>query len=106
MCVRLLLLRQWLTRVLATQPDPLIYNTACEKLGLKPSECIVIEDSTVGLNAAKAAGMKCMITYTSTGKGEPFAEASFVVTNLDAAGITVKRLVEEHASTTRFDDRK
>jgi beta-phosphoglucomutase-like phosphatase (HAD superfamily) len=92
--------------LLATQPDPLIYNTACEKLGLKPSECIVIEDSTVGLNAAKAAGMKCIISYTSTGAGEPFAEAAYVVQNLDIGGITAKRLVEEHASTARFDDRK
>ena len=88
------------------KPDPLIYNTACAKLNLKPSECIVIEDSTVGLKAATAAGMKCIITYTSTGKAEPFAEAAFVVNNLDAAGITVKKLLEAHAANTRFDDRK
>ena len=88
------------------QPDPLIYNTACAKLGLQPSECIVIEDSTVGLKAASAAGMRCIITYTSTGKAEPFAEAAFVVKNLDAAGLTVKKLLEAHASNERFDDRK
>ena len=58
------------------------------------------------LKAATAAGMKCIITYTSTGKAEPFAEAAFVVNNLDAAGITVKKLLEAHAANTRFDDRK
>ena len=89
-----------------TQPDPLIYNTACAKLGLKASECIVIEDSTVGLKAATAAGMRCIITYTSTGKGEPFAEAAFVVNNLDVGGVTVQKLLEAHASNARFDDRK
>ena len=88
------------------QPDPLIYNTACAKLGLKASECIVIEDSTVGLKAATAAGMRCIITYTSTGKGEPFAEAAFVVNNLDVGGVTVQKLLETHASNSRFDDRK
>ena len=88
------------------QPDPLIYNTACSKLGLHPGECVVIEDSTVGLNAATAAGMKCVITYTSTGKAEPFAEAAFVVQNLDAGGVTLKKLQEAHASTSRFDDRQ
>jgi beta-phosphoglucomutase-like phosphatase (HAD superfamily) len=88
------------------QPDPLIYNTAAAKLGLQPSECIVIEDSTVGLKAATAAGMKCIITYTSTGKAEPFAEAAFVVTNLDAGGVTLQRLLDGHASNSRFDDRK
>lgn len=93
-------------RCACAQPDPLIYNTACAKLNLKPSECIVIEDSTVGLNAASAAGMKCIITYTSTGKREPFAEAAFVVQNLDVGGVTAKRLIDEHESSLRFDDRK
>jgi len=66
----------------------------------------VIEDSTVGLKAATAAGMRCIITYTSTGKAEPFAEAAFVVSDLDSAGVTVQRLQEAHASSSRFDDRK
>ena len=87
------------------KPDPLIYNTACAKLGLHPAECVVIEDSTVGLNAATAAGMRCVITYTSTGKAEPFAEAAFVVSNLDAGGVTLAKLQAAHASSVRFDDR-
>jgi beta-phosphoglucomutase-like phosphatase (HAD superfamily) len=87
------------------KPDPLIYLTACEKLRVQPSECIVIEDSTVGLKAATAAGMRCIITYTSTGKAESFAEAAFVVDNLDAGKITVPKLLEAHTSDTRYDDR-
>ena len=86
------------------KPDPLIYLTACEKLGVAPAECIVVEDSTVGLKAATAAGMRCCITYTSTGKEEPFEEAALVVTDLESGNVTLARLIEAHGSG-RFDDR-
>lgn len=54
------------------KPDPLIYNTARERLGLTSDKCIVIEDSMVGLRAAKGAGMRCIITYTDSTQGEDF----------------------------------
>ena len=31
------------------KPDPAIYNIAAEMMGLQPQECVVIEDSMVGL---------------------------------------------------------
>lgn len=37
------------------KPDPLIYSTAAERLNIDPSRCVVIEDSIVGLKAAKGA---------------------------------------------------
>jgi HAD superfamily hydrolase (TIGR01509 family) len=46
------------------KPSPEIYNVAASRLGLESSDCVVVEDSLVGLRAAKAAGMKCVITYT------------------------------------------
>jgi len=42
------------------KPSPEIYLLAADKLGLSPDECWVIEDSTNGVKAAKAAGMKCI----------------------------------------------
>lgn len=42
------------------KPDPAIFLHAAEKLNAKPHECIVFEDSLVGFNAAKAAGIKCI----------------------------------------------
>ena len=54
------------------KPDPLIYSTAAERVGIDPSRCVVIEDSVVGLKAAKGAGMRCVITYTSSTEREPF----------------------------------
>jgi HAD superfamily hydrolase (TIGR01509 family) len=37
------------------KPDPLIYVTAAERLNIHPSKCVVVEDSMVGLRAAKGA---------------------------------------------------
>lgn len=41
-----------------SKPDPEIYLYTAEKLGAEPGECLVIEDSTVGITAASRAGMK------------------------------------------------
>jgi beta-phosphoglucomutase len=42
------------------KPDPASFLLTAEKLGVKPSECIVFEDSHFGFQAAKAAGMPCI----------------------------------------------
>jgi len=42
------------------KPDPEGYLVTARKLGVAPSECIVIEDSHVGVVAAKRAGMFCI----------------------------------------------
>ncbi|KAL7548960.1 hypothetical protein ACHAWF_012246 [Thalassiosira exigua] len=54
------------------KPDPLIYVTAAERLGVDPARCVVIEDSAIGVRAAKGAGMRCVVTYTSSTANEPF----------------------------------
>ncbi len=38
------------------KPDPGIYLHAAKELGFKPGECAIIEDSVVGVRAAKAGG--------------------------------------------------
>jgi hypothetical protein len=45
------------------KPDPLIYVTASEKLNIDPNRCVVVEDSLVGLKAAK--GAVCVISSIS-----------------------------------------
>ena len=54
------------------KPDPEIYNLAAARLGVDNANCVVVEDSLVGLRAAKAAGMKCVITYTASTEREDF----------------------------------
>ncbi len=42
------------------KPDPEIYSLSARKLGLKPGFCLAIEDSSIGMRAAKSAGMYCV----------------------------------------------
>jgi HAD superfamily hydrolase (TIGR01509 family) len=51
------------------KPHPEIYLKTAGKLGVDPSACAVFEDSYVGIEAAKRAGMKC-IAIASTFSAE------------------------------------
>jgi beta-phosphoglucomutase len=42
------------------KPAPDIFLAAARKLGLPPARCAVIEDAVNGVQAAKAAGMRCV----------------------------------------------
>ncbi|KAL1190349.1 Haloacid dehalogenase-like hydrolase domain-containing protein [Cardamine amara subsp. amara] len=64
------------------KPDPSIYITAAEKLGVSVTDCLVIEDSVIGLQAATKAGMSCVITYTSSTSDQDFKEAIAVYPDL------------------------
>ncbi|PNW71496.1 hypothetical protein CHLRE_16g656650v5 [Chlamydomonas reinhardtii] len=64
------------------KPDPMIYKVAAERLGVHPSECVVVEDSTIGLEAARGAGMRCIITYTPSTKDQAFPGAERIVMEL------------------------
>ncbi len=64
------------------KPDPEIYNLVLKTLGLKPDECVVVEDSRNGLLAAKAAGMHCVVTTNGYTENEDFSEADLVVPEL------------------------
>lgn len=42
------------------KPDPAVYRTACDGLGVEPAAALAIEDSTHGVTAAIDAGMRCI----------------------------------------------
>lgn len=64
------------------KPDPEIYNLAKERLGLEGGDCVVVEDSRNGLLAARAAGMRCIVTKSSYTQDEDFSEADAVFPEL------------------------
>lgn len=41
----------------SSKPDPAIYLHACKELGVKPEECLTVEDSKSGATAAMRAGI-------------------------------------------------
>ncbi len=65
------------------KPHPEIFLTAAKRIGVSPEQCVVIEDATVGIDAAHAAGMKC-IAILSTGHGEDeLKDAEILVHSLE-----------------------
>ena len=89
------------------KPDPEIYITASKKLDVHPDKCIVVEDSTIGLNAALGAGMDCIITYTGSTATEAFEGAKMVVSDLgeSPAKVTLDDLIACKAAEKMKDDR-
>ncbi|EME26962.1 phosphoglycolate phosphatase [Galdieria sulphuraria] len=47
------------------KPFPDIFLQAAKGLGVNPERCVVIEDATAGIQAAKEAGMRCIAVTTS-----------------------------------------
>ena len=70
------------------KPDPEIYLRAASELGLFPTQCVVIEDSIAGAEAAKAASMRC-IAVTNTFPGERLRMADRIVDSLDEISVTM-----------------
>ena len=66
---------------LPSKPDPFVFLKAADCLGVIPLNCLVIEDAVVGVQAAKASGMKC-IAVTTTNHAEKLADADVVLDNL------------------------
>lgn len=66
----------------AKKPAPDIYLLALDSLGADPAATIVVEDSAVGMRAAVAAGLACLVTPSSYTVGEDFGPATAVVTSL------------------------
>ena len=67
----------------AKKPDPAVYRVALERLGLDPSDCVAIEDSAIGLGAARAAGIAAVITPSSYTGNDDFEGARAQVRDLD-----------------------
>lgn len=66
-----------------SKPNPAIYLLAAQMLGVEPSECIVLEDAHLGVEAAKRAGMKC-IGYRNPNSGEQdLSKADVVVDRME-----------------------
>ena len=63
------------------KPHPEIFLTAAKQMGLKPEDCLVIEDTKNGVLAAKAAGMKCVGFQNKNSGEQDLSEADLIVSS-------------------------
>ena len=72
------------TQVKEGKPSPDIYLYACEQLGLKPEECLAVEDSPNGVLSAYRAGCKVVMVPDQTEADEETKKDLYAVAeNLD-----------------------
>lgn len=64
------------------KPHPDIYVHTAETLGVKPAECVAIEDSINGLRSAKGAGMYCIAIPDKRLTPEQFESADVILDSL------------------------
>lgn len=61
------------------KPAPDVFLLAAERLGVKPEDCFVFEDASLGIKAGHTAGMKCIgvadvVPFTDEAKSLMFKE--------------------------------
>ena len=64
-----------------SKPEPDIFLHTAKLLGVKPEECTVIEDSTNGIRAAKAANMFCIAYNGVSANNQDQSLADIQITN-------------------------
>ena len=65
------------------KPAPDIFLLAAERLGLRPAECLVIEDSPAGVAAAHVAGMRVVAVRTPYTQDLPLPGADVILESLE-----------------------
>ena len=66
------------------KPDPEAYLRVLAALQLEPTECVAIEDSTNGIDAARAAGLAVVATPSFYLAGDDLGGAALVVPDLSS----------------------
>ncbi|MDP8244009.1 MAG: HAD family phosphatase [Candidatus Hinthialibacter antarcticus] len=80
------------------KPDPCCYQMAAQRLGLSPDACLVFEDSSAGIRAAKAAGMHC-VALARSGRPMQDVELADMILN-DLAAFSLDEYLDEFQQKT------
>ncbi|MCU6501564.1 HAD family phosphatase [Rugamonas sp. A1-17] len=72
-------------------PDP--YLLGLERLGVRADECLVVEDSPRGLQAATAAGIRCIVLRNELTRGHDFPGAWRVVDTMPQLLAEIEQLI-------------
>jgi len=78
------------------KPNPELFLLAAERIGIDPANCVVIEDAPNGVQAAKAAGAKCIAVTNST-NATNLSQADLVCDSLEQIDLqTIVKLIEKN----------
>jgi HAD superfamily hydrolase (TIGR01509 family) len=65
-----------------SKPNPMIFFKVAQKLKVKPQECLVIEDSKHGVQAAKRAGMQCIGFINPNSGNQDLSKADYICNDI------------------------
>lgn len=68
------------------KPDPEVFLSAADQIGVPPGRCVVFEDAQVGIDAARAAGMR-VVAVTTTHPAGDLEGTDRVVDRLDELSV-------------------
>ena len=68
------------------KPAPDIYTYVLEQMGWDADDCLAFEDSANGVKAARAAGLRVIVTVNGYTRDEDFDGADLVLDGLGEAG--------------------
>jgi len=76
------------------KPDPELFLVAASRMGILPKNCVVFEDAPSGVQAAKAAGVKCIAVTNST-TAENLSQADLICDSLEQVDLdTIRNLID------------
>jgi HAD superfamily hydrolase (TIGR01509 family) len=82
------------SEITSKKPDPELFLVAASRMGIHPTHCVVIEDAPSGVQAAKAAGAKCIAVTNST-VADKLRKADLVCDSLEKVNLkTIQVLID------------
>ncbi|UTW10689.1 HAD family hydrolase [Marinobacterium rhizophilum] len=85
--------------VARNKPAPDGYLRALELMQLQPQHCIVVEDTEVGVRAARAAGLRVVAIRSPEAQSHDFSSATVIVQNLVEAHGWIRRQLTDSSTT-------
>lgn len=86
------------------KPDPAPYLHACELLGVEPAQSLALEDTALGVTAAKAAGMLAVAVPTGMTADQNFDHADLRLATL--ADLPLSEILDKAGKQETQENRK
>lgn len=82
------------SEITSKKPDPELFLVAASRMCIDPAHCVIIEDAPSGVQAAKAAGAKCIAVTNST-NAKNLRQADLVCDSIEKIDLkTIQKLID------------